>query len=153
MNTALIKKFTDKQEVYKKIFPEIKVGYTISVDTIIRDGNKSRIQKFNGLVIAIKGSGVNKTFTVRKISNGCGVEKIFSFYSPTVSSIKILKVEPVRRSKLYFIRGRQGKNSMNVKKGKTVAYSEPSKDLIEAGVIDSHSTNVSNDTVNSENNQ
>jgi large subunit ribosomal protein L19 len=124
MNTELINKFVATTGIAKKKIPDIKVGQTVTVDTLIRDGDKTRIQKFTGLVIAIKGEGTNKTFTVRKISNGYGVEKILPFYSPTVVDIKIKKEEKVRRSKLYFMRDRVGKNSLRVKKGKTNLYIE-----------------------------
>lgn len=113
------------EKTYKKHdLPEIKVGQTVEVDTIIKDGDKSRIQKFRGLVIAIKGKGLSKTFTVRKISNGIGVEKIFPFHSPGIGNIKILLEEKVRRSKLYFMRKRTGKSAMKIKKGKAKVYVE-----------------------------
>ncbi len=98
--------------------PKINVGDTVSVDTVIRDGDKRRIQKFKGIVIATKGKGVSKTFTVRKISYGIGVEKIFPLYSPNVESIEIIKHATVRRSKLYYLRDRVGKAATTLRGGK-----------------------------------
>ena len=100
--------------------PDVKVGQTIEVDTIIRDKDKQRIQKFKGLVIRVKGTGLSKNFTVRKISYGVGVEKTFAFNSPNIGKIKIIKYEPVRRSKLYFMRDRVGKAAMRVRKGRSI---------------------------------
>lgn len=122
MTDKIIQEFT-KSQSSKKV-PDIKPGMTVEVETIIRDGDKQRIQKFRGFVIAVKGSGSTKTFTVRKISYGIGVEKIFPIYSTNVGAIKILKMEPVRRSKLYFMRDRVGKSAMRVRKGRTVLVPE-----------------------------
>jgi len=107
-----------KENFQTKVPKNLKVGQTVEVGTIIKEGDKSRIQKFKGLVIAIKGEGLNKTFTVRKISHGIGVEKIFPFYTPNISEVKIVKEEKVRRSKLYFMRDRVGKSAVRIKKGK-----------------------------------
>src|SRR5690606_10493124 len=90
------------QEIMKKVdqsfakakFPDIKPGQTVEVDTIIRDKDKQRIQKFKGLVIRVKGAGNSKTFTVRKISYGVGVEKTFPVNSPNIGNVRILKYEP-----------------------------------------------------------
>lgn len=122
MNTAIIRK-AEKAFMDKKV-PEIKVGNTIEVETIIREGAKQRIQKFKGLVIAITGSGAAKMVTVRKISYGIGVEKKLPIYSPNVGKIKIIKTEDTRRSKLYFMRDRVGKSSMRIRKGRTVMVPE-----------------------------
>ncbi len=100
--------------------PELAVGDTVEVDTVIRDGDKKRIQKFKGIVISIDGAGISKTFTVRKISYGVGVEKILPLYSPNVKDIKVLKHGNVRRSKLYYLRQRIGKAALYVKPGKPV---------------------------------
>jgi len=107
-----------KENFNTKVPKNLKVGQTVEVGTIIKEGDKSRIQKFKGLVIAIKGEGINKTFTVRKISHRIGVEKIFPFYTPNISEVKIVKEERVRRSKLYFMRDRVGKSAVRIKKGK-----------------------------------
>ena len=90
--------------------PEFKSGDTISIGVKVVEGNTARIQQFEGTVIAISsGSGTSKTFTVRKISNGVGVERIFPFHSPNLDSVKVLKRGKVRRAKLYYLRDRIGK--------------------------------------------
>lgn len=108
------------QSFAKAKFPDIKPGQTVEVDTIIRDKDKQRIQKFKGLVIRVKGAGNSKTFTVRKISYGVGVEKTFPVNSPNIGNVRILKYEPVRRSKLYFMRDRIGKAAMRIRKGRAI---------------------------------
>ena len=100
--------------------PDIKIGDTVEVDTVIRDGDKKRIQKFKGIVIAMKGTGASKTFTVRKISYGVGVEKIFPLYSPNIEAVIIIKRAKVRRSKLYFLRDRIGKAATTLRAGVAV---------------------------------
>jgi len=94
----------------KTDLPDFKSGDTIEVGVKVIEGSRSRVQVFEGVVIAISsGGGVNKTFTIRKISNGVGVERIFPMHSPNIDSIKILKRGKVRRAKLYYLRGRTGK--------------------------------------------
>ena len=89
-----------------------KQGDTVSVGVKVTEGNRSRIQLFDGVVISkSSGSGLSKTFTVRKISNGVGVERIFPFHSPIIDSIKVLKKGKVRRAKLYYLRNLKGKAS------------------------------------------
>lgn len=95
------------------------VGDTIDVAFKIKEGDKTRIQHFTGIVIAKKGAGVSKTFTVRKIATGgIGVERIFPLHSPNITSIKIKKRGKVRRAKLYYLRKRKGKAAMKVKEKK-----------------------------------
>ena len=89
--------------------PEFKAGDTVIVEVKIREGNKERIQRFQGIVIARKGSRVNETFTVRKISNGIGVERIFLLHSPNISRIDRISIGKVRRAKLYYLRKLKGK--------------------------------------------
>ena len=90
--------------------PEFRSGDTISVGYRVIEGSRSRIQSFDGVVIKISaGHGLDKTFTVRKISGGIGVERIFPFHSPNIESIKVLKEGKVRRAKLYYLRSRKGK--------------------------------------------
>ena len=88
-----------------------KAGDTVSVSYRIIEGSKERVQLFRGDVIQIKGSGVSKTFTVRKISHGVGVERIFPFNSPAIASVKNLKKGNVRRARLYYLRELTGKSS------------------------------------------
>ena len=94
----------------KDKLPNFRAGDTVSLGVKVVEGNTSRIQQFEGTVIAISsGSGTSKTFTVRKISNGVGVERIFPYHSPNLDSIKVLKRGKVRRAKLYYLRDRIGK--------------------------------------------
>ena len=98
------------QDDIKQDIPEFKSGDTVSVGVKVIEGEKSRIQIFKGLVIAISaGSGMSKTFTVRKVSNGVGVERIFPLHSPNLDSIDVVKKGKVRRAKLYYLRSRKGK--------------------------------------------
>lgn len=91
--------------------PEIRPGYTVRVHEKIKEGDKERVQIFEGLVVAVHGGHVptDATFTVRKIVSGVGVEKLFALHSPTVEKVEVKKVAKVRRAKLYFLRGLQGK--------------------------------------------
>ena len=94
----------------RKDLPEFRSGDTISVGYRVIEGSRSRVQGFEGVVIKISsGHGLDKTFTVRKISGGIGVERIFPFHSPNIESIKVLKEGKVRRAKLYYLRGLKGK--------------------------------------------
>tara|TARA_X000000368_G_C23020498_1_gene707729 strand:+ start:1530 stop:1874 length:345 start_codon:yes stop_codon:yes gene_type:complete len=89
---------------------DFKAGDTISVGVKVTEGNRSRVQLFDGVVIAQSaGAGTSKTFTVRKISNGIGVERIFPCHSPIIDSVKVLKKGKVRRAKLYYLRNLKGK--------------------------------------------
>jgi large subunit ribosomal protein L19 len=99
-------------EQLKNNLPEIKPGCTVIVYQKIKEGDKERIQPFEGLVIAKKhGSGINATITVRKISGGIAVERIFPIHSPSVEKIKVAKKSKVRRAKLYYLRGKFGKQA------------------------------------------
>ncbi|MAM99249.1 MAG: 50S ribosomal protein L19 [Candidatus Marinimicrobia bacterium] len=90
--------------------PSFRSGDTVNVGVKVVEGSKSRVQNFEGVVIAISsGGGLDKTFTVRKISNGVGVERIFPLHSPNIDSIKVLKKGKVRRAKLYYLRELKGK--------------------------------------------
>ncbi len=97
------------EEGYKKDISSFRVGDTVQVKMRIKEGEKERIQAFQGVVIARRGGGTRETFTVRKISYGIGVEKIFPLYSPLIESIKVVKQGIVRRAKLYYLRGKKGK--------------------------------------------
>lgn len=95
----------------KETTPEFSVGDTVRVDVKIREGERERIQAFEGTVIARRGSGVTETFTVRRVSYGVGVERVFPLHSPNVADIKIVRYGKVRRSKLYYLRDRVGKSA------------------------------------------
>ncbi len=96
------------KENSKKI-PNFKPGDTLSINVNVKEGKKVRQQLFKGTVIARKGSGVGETITVRKVSNGVGVERIFPLHSPSIASIKVNKVNKVRKAKLYYLRSLSGK--------------------------------------------
>ena len=97
---------------YKIDFPDFKTGDTVVVGVKVIEGERSRIQLFEGVVIAISsGAYSSKTFTVRKISNGVGVERIFPIHSPNLETIKVVKRGKVRRAKLYYLRNLKGKAS------------------------------------------
>ncbi|MCI5592716.1 MAG: 50S ribosomal protein L19 [Oscillospiraceae bacterium] len=87
----------------------IKVGNTVKVQVRIREGERERLQAFEGIVIARKGAGVSETFTVRRVSYGVGVERVFPVHSPNVASVELIRSGKVRRSKLYYLRDRVGK--------------------------------------------
>jgi large subunit ribosomal protein L19 len=92
--------------------PQLRPGDTVSVHVLIVEGNRERVQAFQGTVIAIKGSGMNKLFTVRRIaSNGIGVERTFLYHSPRIGKIEVIRHAKIRRSKLYYLRGRSGKSA------------------------------------------
>ncbi len=97
------------QDSLKSEVPAIEIGDTVKVHVKIREGDKERIQLFEGTIIAIKGSGVSKTFTVRRLSYGVGVERVFPVHSPNVAKVEVVRHGRVRRSKLYYLRDRVGK--------------------------------------------
>jgi len=98
------------KEDLRSDMPQFKSGDTLNVGVKVIEGNKSRVQNFEGVVIAISsGGGLDKTFTIRKISNGVGVERIFPLNSPNIDSIKVVKRGKVRRAKLYYLRELKGK--------------------------------------------
>jgi large subunit ribosomal protein L19 len=115
MNTDIIKKV---EEGFYKKRPDVKVGDTVKLHLKVKEGKKERIQIFEGVVIAIKGSGLSKNLVVRKISYGVGVEKIVPLHTPVLEKIEVVKRGTVRRSKLYYLRGRVGKRAL--KTGETV---------------------------------
>ena len=100
----------EKSQIESKQVPEFKAGDTVRVSVEIKEGNKTRIQDFEGVCISIRGEGTGKTFTVRKIgANNVGVERIFPLYSDSIKGIKVVRRGRVRRAKLYYLRDRQGK--------------------------------------------
>ena len=102
--------------VAERSIPDFSAGDTIKVDVKIVEGDKERIQAFEGLCIARSGGGLNESFTVRKISYGEGVERIFPIFSPKIAGITVLKKGKVRRAKLYYLRDRRGKSARIVEK-------------------------------------
>ncbi len=93
----------------KKELPEFNIGDTVRVHVNIREGERERIQMFEGTVIARRGSGISETFTVRRVSYGVGVERVFPIHSPNVKGLDVVRKGRVRRSKLYYLRNRVGK--------------------------------------------
>ena len=102
-------------EQVKKDVAAFRVGDTVKVHTRVIEGDKERIQLFAGIVIARKGSSLNEAFTVRKISYGEGVERVFPLHSPKVAKIEVTKPGRVRRARLHYLRGRKGKQAITVK--------------------------------------
>ncbi|KQN34398.1 50S ribosomal protein L19 [Pedobacter sp. Leaf41] len=102
-------KFVEEQAIAKKDFPAFKSGDTVSVHYKIREGNKERIQIYQGVVIQRNSAGANETFTVRKISNSIGVERIFPVNSPNIEKIEVNSYGKVRRAKLFYLRALTGK--------------------------------------------
>jgi len=116
----------DKEGIKDDVVP-FKVGDTVKVHFKIVEGNKERIQVFEGLVIARKNGGVRETFTVRKISFGVGVERVFPVHSPRIDKIEVIRHGDVRRAKLYYIRDLTGKAATRVKEAKTTKPAEKAK--------------------------
>lgn len=109
MKNRYIESF-EKAQIAEKKVPHFKAGDTLRVGIKITEGDKSRIQNFEGICIAVRGNGVDRTFTVRKIgANNIGVEKIFPIFSDGIDKIEVLRVGRVRRAKLYYLRTRRGK--------------------------------------------
>jgi large subunit ribosomal protein L19 len=105
----------------KRKVPEFAPGDTVVVAVRVKEGERSRVQNYEGVVIARGGSGLNESFTVRKISYGEGVERVFPVYSPLVESIKVTRRGKVRRAKLYYLRGRTGKSARIAEKQRSTA--------------------------------
>ena len=98
-----------EHEQLKNKIPELRIGNTVRVHVRIKEGNKERIQVFEGIIIKKQGGGVNATFTVRRISYGVGVEKTFLVHSPMIEKVEVVRVGKARRAKLYYLRDRVGK--------------------------------------------
>ncbi len=99
------------REQLKETVPSFNIGDTIRIHNKIKEGTRERIQLFEGTVIARRGSGISETFTVRRVSYGCGVEKTFPLHSPHVEKVEVIRRGKVRRAKLYYLRDRVGKSS------------------------------------------
>jgi len=100
----------------KRQIPEFAPGDTVTVNVKVKEGERVRVQAYEGVVIARSGGGLNESFTVRKISYGEGVERVFPFYSPLIDSVKVVRRGKVRRAKLYYLRERRGKSARIVEK-------------------------------------
>lgn len=107
MNMKLVKEITETQ--IRHDIPEIQIGDTVTVGVNITEGNKTRVQDYQGIVIKMRGEGVSKSFTVRKLSSGVGVERVFPMNSPIIAYVKVNSHGKVRRAKLYYLRDRKGK--------------------------------------------
>ena len=114
----------------KRPIPEFAPGDTVIVNVKVVEGDRSRIQAYEGVCIARSGGGINENFTVRKISYGEGVERVFPVYSPMIDSIKVVRHGKVRRAKLYYLRGRTGKSARIAEKQKAfgLVAEAPAKD-------------------------
>ena len=99
------------KETLAKEAPQVKIGDTVRVHVKVKEGSRERIQVFEGTVIAKKHGGIEETITVRRISYGIGVEKVFPVYSPSIDHIEVVRSGAVRRAKLYYLRGRVGKGA------------------------------------------
>ncbi len=97
------------QSSMKKELPVVNIGDVVKVDVLIKEGDKERIQVFEGTVIAKKNGGISETFTVRRLSYGVGIERVFPIHSPHIANVEVVRSGKVRRAKLYYIRGRVGK--------------------------------------------
>ena len=100
----------------KRQIPEFAPGDTVTVNVKVKEGERVRVQAYEGVVIARSGGGLNESFTVRKISYGEGVERVFPLYSPLIDSVKVVRRGKVRRAKLYYLRERRGKSARIVEK-------------------------------------
>lgn len=105
----------DQEQIAKlsqaKVIPHFQPGDTVQVNVKVKEGERSRVQAYEGVCIARNGGGLNESFTVRKISYGEGVERVFPLYSPNLDSIKVVRKGKVRRAKLYYLRDRRGKSA------------------------------------------
>ncbi len=100
-----------KKETPKKEMPSFNSGDTVQVFVQIQEGGKNRIQRFQGTVIKKRGEGTSQTFTVRKVSQGIGIERIFPLHSPNIENVKVLRRGKTRRAKIYYLRTRKGKKA------------------------------------------
>ena len=105
-----------EHEQMKNKIPELRVGNTVKVHVRVKEGNRERIQVFEGTIIKVQGGGINKTFTVRRIASGVGVEKTFLVHSPAVEKVEVTRVGKARRAKLFYLRDRVGKSAKTKEK-------------------------------------
>jgi len=119
-------------------FPQFQSGDTVNIHVKVIEGDKERIQQYQGIVMGIKGEGIGRTFRVRKISNGVGVERIFPIHSPTIAKIEKLKSGKVRRAKLYYLRALKGKSATKIKERispEIIAPVKKSEPVVEAAPV------------------
>jgi large subunit ribosomal protein L19 len=116
--------FIETQKEWMKNVPAFRAGDTLRVSVRVREGDKERLQAFEGVCIARRGSGVSASFTVRKISNGVGVERIFPVHSPMIAEVSVLRRGRVRRAKLFYLRSLAGKATRIREKKSRVAVPE-----------------------------
>ena len=124
--------FIETQKEWLRDIPPFRAGDTLRVNVRVKEGEKERIQAFEGVCIAKRGSGVSATFTVRKISNGIGVERIFPIHSPMISEITVVRRGRVRRAKLYYLRHLTGK-ATRIRERKAKVLIPGSETVVEAG--------------------
>jgi large subunit ribosomal protein L19 len=108
---AILEKEEAARVLGEKVIPDFGPGDTVIVNVKVKENERSRVQAYEGVVIARNGGGLNESFTVRKISYGEGVERVFPLYSPNIDSIKVIRRGKVRRAKLYYLRDRRGKSA------------------------------------------
>ncbi|MCY3626186.1 MAG: 50S ribosomal protein L19 [Gammaproteobacteria bacterium] len=108
-NNKIIERIENAQ--MKDSVPEFRAGDTVTVQVVVREGSRDRLQAFEGVVIGKRNRGLNSSFTVRKISHGVGVERTFQTHSPTIDSIKVVRRGDVRKAKLYYLRERSGRSA------------------------------------------
>ena len=120
MNTKILEKI-DQEQKRKEPLPEFRVGDSLRIYVKIKEGDKERVQLFSGTVIARDGEGANETFTVRRVSFGEGIERIFPVNSPSIAKVEVEKSGKVRRAKLYYLRERTGKTSKIAEEEKVAA--------------------------------
>lgn len=123
------------QKEYLKKRPEMKIGDTVKLHLKIKEGNKERIQIFQGVVISLKGAGIDRTVTVRKISYGVGVEKVVPLHSNLLEKIEVVKRGTVKRSKLFYLRERVGRKALKVENVKGV-YMTDEVEVPEEAVVE-----------------
>ena len=111
----------------QRAVPEFGPGDTVIVNVKVKEGERSRVQAYEGVCIARSGGGLNENFTVRKMSYGEGVERVFPVYSPMIDSIKVVRRGAVRRAKLYYLRGRTGKSARIAEKQKAIGLAPASE--------------------------
>ena len=111
----------------QRAVPEFGPGDTVIVNVKVKEGERSRVQAYEGVCIARSGGGLNENFTVRKMSYGEGVERVFPIFSPMIDSIKVVRRGAVRRAKLYYLRGRTGKSARIAEKQKAMGLNTPAE--------------------------